>query len=681
MPLLKTYVSQARWCSPNGEFNEAKWRLPGPRAQSDAQEIYWLDHILDGGIYLPRDLTEDQREGQNSRALTLLLTGPPGSGKSVLALELCTRWASRKIPNHGSRFEGPLAGADDQGLFSLYISTENSVERLKEKARESFGWNQARIIGFDSERLKDPAVTVLGVDYLDRYLYGPPEEGEKKGKASISGMVHRLLEDWPKKLEEQYRGIVKHPHVLVVDSLNVIESDADRQHLFTEFLAAARSGPALVIFVVESESRDHPSFWEFVCDIVIRMDRRYVAAPDGYKYMLRTFEAVKARNQNHVWGRHQLKIYKHERPEKKPPIPKPDLHEQQQKHPYRVEGGIFIYPSVHYYLSQYKHEVLPGDPKTTTTPISELNAIIGGGLPEGRCTALLGTRSGHKSHFGYFHILNGVLGRPLPKQDEHGQDDHEGADVKYINHVTECVNKSEERGIIVSLRDDTKMARQTMEKILAQQWGLPPDNLSQLEEKGKLEILYYPPGYIAPEEFFHRLFTVIRRMKDGREGGTKSQPVTLLFNSLDQLQARFPLCAQEPMFVPSLINVLNAEQVTSLFVAVAESDQPEQQYGLLPMADLILSASRRQFRLTDYQQVFPDWSPQVPKDAFSTKDTDPQVVLEVSRMPGGQNAGARGFLDLVDTEEKKSASPHRTVGMHFTPINVRFPRGKPVEQS
>ena len=44
------------------------------------------------------------------------------------------------------------------------------------------------------------------------------------------------------------------------------------------------------------------------------------------------------------------------------------------------------------------------------------------------------------------------------------------------------------------------------------------------------------PGYITPEEFFHRLMLSAAAKGDNAH-------VTLLFNSLDQLSSRFPLCA------------------------------------------------------------------------------------------------------------------------------------------
>jgi hypothetical protein len=85
-----------------------------------------------------------------------------------------------------------------------------------------------------------------------------------------------------------------------------------------------------------------------VCDIILRLDYRSIQ-----DYYLRTIEVVKARFQSHVWGKHQLKVY----PKLSltlPAVTVADKEKLRHSHPYRKEGGIFIYPSIHYYLSRYK---------------------------------------------------------------------------------------------------------------------------------------------------------------------------------------------------------------------------------------------------------------------------------------------------------------------------------------
>lgn len=232
-----------------------------------------------------------------------------------------------------------------------------------------------------------------------------------------------------------------------------------------------------------------------------------------------------------------------------------------------------------------------------------------------------------------------------------------------------------EAGLVISLRDDGAMTRQTMGKILAGQDG--EKSLDFYEESGQLEVLYFHPGYITPEEFFHRVFLSVHRIKN------LGHKLTVLFNSLDQLEARFPLCADQQIFVPGIIEFLSGEGATSIFIAVDGPDQPDKQYGLLPMADVILSFNAGSFSFGDYkdhldaaaaacgaqeEKAFKERLERLPLEEKSPKN---EVVLQVDRFAGGERAGARGLLELV-VHPKQSL--HATPGLHFTPLDPRYPQ-------
>src|ERR1044072_2089994 len=130
--------------------------------------------------------------------------------------------------------------------------------------------------------------------------------------------------------------------------------------------------------------------------------------------------------------------------------------------------------------------------------------------------------------------------------------------------------------------------------------------------------------------------------------------ITLVFNSLDQLAARFPLCARENIFVPGIIETLTAEAVTSIFVAVEEPGQPEEQYALLSMADLILQFRREQLTSVDYLDSLRPHVPSLRKRATreallkAMDEHHEAVVARIVRHAGGQAAGGGGVLELVD---------------------------------
>jgi hypothetical protein len=162
--------------------------------------------------------------------------------------------------------------------------------------------------------------------------------------------------------------------------------------------------------------------------------------------------------------------------------------------------------------------------------------------------------------------------------------------------------------------------------------------------------------------------------------------LTVLFNSLDQLPARFPLCAQQPIFIPGVIETLSGEGATSIFIAVDEPGQPVEQYGLLPMADLILTFNQYRFLFEDYikhheaprenNSQYDGFEDRVSKirehSANSNRDV---IVLQVSRFAGGQQAGARGLLELVD-EDLLEESLFLKPGLHFTRLSSKYTHGE-----
>jgi len=631
---LKTGVSQTFWCKPDGDFQEAS--IPNISMANDKDgRVSWFDNLLEGGISVPRE---------GGRPITFLLTGPPGSGKSTLALEICYRLA-----------RNTQLGVE--GLFTLYLSTEADAKQVRDKAM-SFGWEDVtgRIISLDKDtdmdRLQVPAVAIWSTDKVEGgtelshvvktsiEVLATSASRSFDAHGSIAKSIDRIF-----NYNAQTKRVEKvRPDIVVVDSLNIVEP-ANSAEYFKQFLEVGAYGPRLIFFILDSgHAGNKHEFWEYVCDNVIRMDYDYTSG-----YYLRSIEVVKARYQSHVWGKHQIKIY--------PPNAIHDARDSSEDkrkrmrraHPYRKEGGIFIYPSIHYYLSRYKRQGPTDTLKPAATPLDNLNKMLAGGLPAGRCTALIGARGGHKSHLGYLHLLHRII-----KSEGKGDED-------------------KEKGLIISLRDDEGMTETTIKNILKQQFKGTQTSLENLIESDRLEILYYPPGNITPEEFFHRMFMSVHRLK--REDANGKEPkLTVLFNSLDQLSARFPLCADEKIFVPAIIESLSAERITSIFVAVDEPGQPAEQYGLLPMSDLILSFGLKEFASKHYFEHIEKARKEarekilhLSKDGYHSA-----AIVKVIRYAGGKRAGDCGLLELVD-EDELTRFPYQEPGLHFTPLHPGIP--------
>jgi hypothetical protein len=436
----------------------------------------------------------------------------------------------------------------------------------------------------------------------------------------------------------------------VIDSLNIFK-EAQRGQLFEKFLRTTVHGTKMVVFVLDSGSPGEAHLsWEYVCDVVLRLD-----CPASQDYRLRTLAIVKTRYQYHVMGKHQFKIYE----KFKEPELRGNGEEYNQTlrraHPYRREGGIFVFPSIHYYLSLYKKKSTP-EINAKPDPPRDWSILE---FPVGRCSAFIGCRGGHKSHLGYFYLLDRIL-------------------------------RLDEAAIVVSLRDDEAMTISTMEKIRRDEfcrYGGGTYTVSNLQAEGRLEVLYYHPGYITPEEFFHRMFVSIQRMKHQHQ----TRRITVLFNSLDQLGPRFPLCAKQDIFVPSIVEMLSGEGATSVLIAVEEPGQPIQQYGLLPMADFIARFSQHRFEFEAYyghliearkfkdpaeEYAFREKAERINKSSAGSHVE--AVVAEVVRRAAGHPAGAMGLVELVEPEQL-DGSLYMEAGIHFTPLSGKFSHGTRLE--
>ncbi len=610
--------------------------------------VSWFDRLLGGGIEVPNEAVA----GSKPRSLIMLLSGAPGTGKTTFALELATR----------------VALSEDPGALALYLSLEEPAQNLVRKCRLN-DWCPPSGNVKEYDDFVNPTfgmqfskgVVIAGREMLDHQKV---ERTDGHGKSiDVRGALNSITEKLRSiKTNSDRSDNASKIDLLIVDSLNLlspIEPDEPRakavellrgdlsasdtpsrisnQNYSLDNLSGDRDigpvrqiqdaaegdhRPRIIVMILDTTSSDPVSkYCESVADIVFTF-----GWDDADGYLLRSFTIKKMRNQPHALGKQRLKI-----------IPGRSLSGEKStlphthEHPYVEQGGVFIFPSIHWHLKQLSREralrrskvearyvPLEGDLENLGKQLSDIDGNKG--LPDAGCTAIVGPRGGMKSQLAYYFLLQ---------------------------QACECKKDV----LLISLRDDVPRAVETLDRIAKQQKMNDRENLvRKLIKEDRLEILENEVGMISPEEFFHKVYVAVRRKRRVDE---QASARVVVVNGLDQLEARFPLIAREAMFVPGLIQFLKASETCTLIVS-ATGDYTSREgaalYGLLPMAELILRVTQIEFNELDKADA--KWG-----RALNHTFRDINAILsnqiaavETVRVPGGQIGGRVGFINRTPDE-------------------------------
>ena len=195
----------------------------------------------------------------------------------------------------------------------------------------------------------------------------------------------------------------------------------------------------------------------------------------------------------------------------------------------------------------------------------------------------------------------------------------------YLTLLRNLVSSRRASGIMFSLRDDVHAAEYTLEQLCIQE-NLDPHLIRQLRRSNRLDIVYFAPGYLPPEEFMHRVFVSIEGMIQRRKQEDGSHIIAVV-NGIDHLTARHPLCAEETMFVPALVSYLNSRHVSSIVIAASDDAVAIDNSGIMPMAEMLIRFESLQ-------------SEQCREGLVGRQVTK----LVVQRVPAGATGGGWGLL-------------------------------------
>jgi KaiC/GvpD/RAD55 family RecA-like ATPase len=455
-----------------------------------------LDGILAGGIRYPDDA-----------AVFLCLAGGPGTGKTLLALEMVVRaWL----------------GAEDGSTF-LYYSVEHSPESIYKKLEADFDWFR---LGAKVEALprEVPGKLVLqangkhGRSQLILTQARPAALQQKSARGTTVDIEWILAEIENHLLAAPVR-------MVVIDNVGLLLTDLEYFEKRAALLETRRrlleSGIHGIFVMEEAHPRDLrlPSAEEFSTDLMLHLSFREEATD----FKARAIEISKARHQYYYRGVHHFSIagrgitrdvYLGARNERGP--------------------GIHIYPSVAAQLSMARDQAQFTVPSRGDTAIDlghpDLNAaFLNDSGPALRSSTVLLAEPGTRATFLALRFLAAGLRRG-------------------------------ERVLFVSTREDRDAIRRICQRepVLRSVCLLPDGKFAP-----NFRVVYLHPEFIAPGKF---TWDLIRLCQGGHADGEPTPVVRMAFDNIFRLQDRFPLITEQRFLIAAMIDMLRYEGVTPFVV-------------------------------------------------------------------------------------------------------------------
>lgn len=455
-----------------------------------------LDGILAGGIRYPEDA-----------AAFVCLAGGPGTGKTLLALEMVTR--------------AFLNGED--GSTYLYYSVEHSPESIHSKIEADFDWfdNDVEVQALPREvpgKLVLESTTKQGRCRLVLTQARPAALQRREARGTTVDIEWILAEIKNHQLAGRVAMVCVDNIGLLLTDLEYFEKRAALLETRRQLLENRIHG----IFVMEEASpRDLrlPSAEEFSTDLMLHLAFREEAGD----FKVRAIEVLKARHQYYYRGIHHFSIagrgitrdvYLGARNERGP--------------------GIHIYPSVAAQLSMARDQAEFRVPRRGDEPIDlghpDLNrAFLHGTGPVHLSTTMLLAEPGMRATFLALRFIAAGL-------------------------------RAGERALLVSTREDRDAIRRICQRE-------PVLRDSCLDGQGNFHpdfrVLYLHPEFISPGKFTWDIV----RLVEGGHGNAGDRPVRrFAFDNVSRLQDRFPLIHEQKFLVAALLDMLRYRSVTPMFL-------------------------------------------------------------------------------------------------------------------
>jgi KaiC/GvpD/RAD55 family RecA-like ATPase len=439
----------------------------------------------------------------------LCLAGGPGTGKTLLALEMIVRaW---------------LAAQD--GATFLYYSVEHSPESIHKKLGSDFDWFRtgARVEALPREVPGKLVLEAHGAGAIEpaRLVLTQARPAAMQQRSSRGTTVDI---EWILAEIENHR-LVAPVRMVVIDNVGLLLTDLEYFEKRTALLETRRrlleSGIHGIFVMEEAHPRDLrlPSAEEFSTDLMLHLSFREEATD----FKARAIEISKARHQYYYRGVHHFSIagrgitrdvYLGARNERGP--------------------GIHIYPSVAAQLSMARDQAQFTVPARGDEAIDlghpQLNAAFQRETgPALRSSTVLLAEPGTRATFLALRFLAAGLRRS-------------------------------ERVLFVSTREDRDAIRRICQREpVLRDVCLTPDGRFAPD----FRVVYLHPEFIAPGKF---TWDLIRLCQGGHADGEPRPVVRMAFDNIFRLQDRFPLITEQRFLIAAMLDMLRYQGITPLLV-------------------------------------------------------------------------------------------------------------------
>ena len=555
---------------------------------------YLLDEFNYCGIKFEKSSSVLYDNGPSPNVgINLVVTGPPGVGKSTLAMELMTK--------------GNFADNKPKSICAYY-SLEQPIETIKKIAEDLLESNGAvtEIVEFNPNIIPINPFEEKKPSYVSTY-----QEIFKLDKSKVIFLPRLSPRTYGNIVEEdklfwfrfkqlallieanKYFQVIDTSDdnsfalsTIAVDTLNAFSHGLLARRRIHQLFSLITWGGILGIYIIESnpsvESKTFQSEVESLADIVIHLN--WETKDYQYKYM----EIIKSRCQRNVLGKHPFKIRRQKHVE-----------ENTENDPNRIVGSdtvepldfssdrsqnFEIFPSIHTQVSRTEkeksHDSQKGEGFFMFSANEGLNGLVHKmncnnaketGIYDGSFIVLRGKAGGHKLAIGMNYV--------------HGNIKEESALVINMGQPIAYKNVASYNDWWKSLSNESiieQMVKWNNDKVDITCYGNYND-LDKTNSHNKIYIMNFHSGFLLAEEFLKIVKTFI-------EGRNKEMPTQMikrvLFNSTAHLPERFPLLDKNPLFFQALIRLLKNQGTSLMIIAVEGVGNSGKIRALSAMADL-----------------------------------------------------------------------------------------------